>query len=89
MLFGGGRRVNWGHGRALLFVLRNNGECWGRLVLSDGEELDVVTSRDYYDQDDLVALSAFARAAKRGRVQPAVGWLGLVEGPCLRPRAVP
>lgn len=67
--------------------MRNNGECWGRLVIDGKGEFDVVTGRDHYDRSDEMALGAFERAAKRGRIEPAVGWLGFHEDGRLRPSA--
>lgn len=64
---------------AKLYVLRNEGECWGRLVTADAE-YDVVTKRDQYDQPDDVAATAFARAAGQGTLPPA-GWEGCFRGP--------
>jgi hypothetical protein len=60
---------------AKLYVMRNDGYCWGRVVTKDGEELDAITRKDYYDQEDEVAAVAFERAAKRGNVESAAGWL--------------
>lgn len=85
MLISASREVVHRGRRALLFVLRNNGECWGRLVVGGKDELDVVTARDYYECSDEMALGAFERAARRGRIEPAVGWLGLHEDDRLRP----
>lgn len=87
MLISAGRQIAYRGQRALLFVLRNNGDCWGRLVVDGGGEFDVVTARDYYERSDEVALCAFERAAKRGRVEPAVGWLGFHEDDRLRSSA--
>ncbi|MCC6248470.1 MAG: hypothetical protein IT499_12040 [Rubrivivax sp.] len=75
-----GRQITYKGRPALLFVLRNNGECWGRLVVG-GEELDVCTTRDHYDDDDATALAAFERAARRGRVEATAGWLGFDKDP--------
>lgn len=62
---------------AQLSVIRNDGYCWGRIRFQDDREpqLDVMTRKDCYDDDDTAALDTFERAAKRGRVEPAVGWL--------------
>jgi hypothetical protein len=87
MLSSAGREMTYRGQRALLFVLRNNGDCWGRLVVDGDGELDVVTARDYCERSDEVALCAFERAAKRGRVEPAVGWLGFHESDRLRSSA--
>jgi hypothetical protein len=58
---------------AQLRVVRNDGFCWGRLVLKSGEELDIETGRDQYERADEDAAVAFENAAKRGNVEPAVG----------------
>lgn len=50
---------------ARLSVIRNNGFCWGEIVTSSGESLDVHTRADHYDSDDDEALDAFERAAKK------------------------
>ncbi|MFN8758832.1 MAG: hypothetical protein ACK5XA_08490 [Tagaea sp.] len=57
-------------------VVRNSGECWGRLVLKDGTEMDVFVNRDWYDQEDEEAAAAFVRAARRGKASPPAGWRG-------------
>lgn len=60
---------------ALLYVIRNDGFCWGRVVLPDGTNLDVNTAADHYHRDDESALDAFERATKHThKVEPAVGW---------------
>lgn len=62
---------------AQLSVIRNDGHCWGRIRFEDEQQpqLDVVTRKDCYEDEDSVALDTFERAAKRGRVEQAVGWL--------------
>ncbi|MFO1285652.1 MAG: hypothetical protein U1F25_10875 [Rubrivivax sp.] len=87
MLISACREITFRGQRALLFVLRNNSECWGRLVVAGKDEFDVVTARDYYERSDDAVLGAFERAAKRGRIEPAVGWLGFGEDDRLRPSA--
>ena len=57
-------------------MIRNNGECWGRITLPNGAPLDVVTISDHYDQSDEDAFDAFERAMKRPRcVYLADSWL--------------
>lgn len=60
-----------------LSVIRNNGYCWGRIRFAgkDEKQLDVFTKRDHYERTDEEALDSFERAAKRGQVEEAVGWL--------------
>lgn len=50
---------------ARLYVLRNNGYCWGRLIFDGGEEHDIVTRADLYDRQDEEALDALERKARR------------------------
>ncbi len=62
---------------AQLSVMRNDGQCWGRIRF-DGDaqaQLDVVTERDCYEDADSVALDTFEHAAKQGQVEPAAGWV--------------
>lgn len=63
---------------AQVHVVRNNGACWGRIVLKDGAEHDVDTARDWYDQEDEEAAAAFVRKARsRPReLNGAYGWHG-------------
>lgn len=68
---------------AQMRVLRNNGYCWGRMVLADGTEVDVSTNTDHYDDTDTEAAEAFIRAARfaRCRSAPATTWrAGFAEG---------
>jgi hypothetical protein len=58
---------------AEMYVLRNNGYCWGRVITSRGLQLDVSTRRDHYDREDGDAANAFIRKAKRGGVEPMAG----------------
>lgn len=73
MIQSAGRLIEYEGGEAMLFVMRNNGECWGRLVLPDDTNLDVETRKDHYDDDDETALDAFERA-EQGDVSKAVSW---------------
>jgi hypothetical protein len=60
---------------AQIYVIRNDGFCWGRLVLKDGTNFDISTSRDYYEHDDVSAAEAFERAMRRGKVEePMASW---------------
>jgi hypothetical protein len=61
---------------ATMRVLRNNGMCWGRLVIGH-RQYDVVTSRDQYERADDEAAATFIRAAQRGNKEEAVGWDGI------------
>ena len=73
MLISEPRTITFRRRPARLYVLRNNGYCWGCIVDADGHEWDVFTRTDWYDQDDEEALDAFERAAKRGRFEPHAG----------------
>lgn len=57
-----------------LYVMRNNGDCWGRIVPADGPELDVSSRVDVYDWADEDAASMLLRRAQRGHTEPAAGW---------------
>jgi hypothetical protein len=61
---------------AELSVMRNDGECWGRLVTARGAKFDVECADDQYDQDDSNALDAFEAAlGDPENISDAVGWL--------------
>ena len=63
--------------RATICVMRNNGYCWGRIDTEDGSELDVVTPKDLYDEDDDYVIKAYlkvARGTRVGTIEPATGW---------------
>lgn len=61
---------------AELSVIRNNGECWGRLVLPLGTLIDVEASADLYGMADEEALDALEVAAQDDQnCSPAQGWL--------------
>lgn len=62
MLISESRAITFRGKRATLCVLRNNGYCWGRITCGR-EQYDVETEDDQYDEDDLDALHAFAKAA--------------------------
>lgn len=74
---------------ATICVMRNNGECWGRIRMLDGEreEFDVSAPEDddhdggdLYEWNDVDAREAFIEAAKDpSNVSPAVGWLELAS----------
>jgi hypothetical protein len=75
MIQSAGRKIQYQGGEAYLFVQRNNGYCWGRIVLPDDTNLDVDGSEDYYDCDDEGALNAFEGAASDPDcVDEAAGW---------------
>lgn len=38
--------------------------CWGRVIAADGEQFDMCTRRDWYEQCDTDALDAFERAMR-------------------------
>ena len=57
---------------AQMYVLRNDGYCWGRIVTESGQELDVTTEADHYDQEDEIAADAFIEAALGGAAEPAL-----------------
>lgn len=60
---------------AQMYVVRNDGFCWGRLVLEDGTEYDVESKRDRYDYDDDEAAASFIYLAKRGMIEePMSSW---------------
>ncbi len=60
---------------AQIYVIRNDGFCWGRLVLEDGTNYDITTRRDYYEADDISAAEAFERAMRSGKVEePMASW---------------
>lgn len=60
---------------AQLMVLRNDGFCWGRIVLADGTNLDVDSASDYYEYDDEYVLDRFEDLSTIPRhVSPAQGW---------------
>jgi hypothetical protein len=63
---------------AQILVLRRDAFCWGRLILQDGTEFDIHTTKDWYDYPDEDAAEGFERAAKRGSIEPPVseplGW---------------
>lgn len=60
---------------AQLYIMRNNGVCWGRMVLKTGEEFDVSTARDHYDSLDSDAAVAFINKVRRtGHDGPAMAW---------------
>jgi hypothetical protein len=61
---------------AVVYVVRNNGECWGRIVTEGGTEYDVSTRKDWYDQEDLSAAMAFANRARGEHLDPPAGWTG-------------
>lgn len=65
----------WHGKQATMTVMRNDGECWGRLEC-DGESFDVPHRDDVYDWSDSAATLHFiARALKYPTtVEPAVGW---------------
>lgn len=62
---------------ATLVVCRNNGDCWGRIrVVSTGEQFDVTTDDDLYDEVDEFAAQDFIDAAvDESNISPATGWL--------------
>jgi hypothetical protein len=74
MIQSAGRKIQYQGGEAYLFVQRNNGYCWGRIVLPDDTNLDVDGSEDYYDCDDEGALNAFEAEAQEGGLSHGVGW---------------
>jgi len=57
-----------------LYVMRNDGECWGRILPTVGPELDVSSRVDVYDWSDEDAASMLLRRAQRGHTEPAAGW---------------
>lgn len=60
---------------AQLYVMRNDGFCWGRIVLADGTNLDVDSVADYYWSADEHALDMFEELSTIPRhVSPAEGW---------------
>jgi len=48
---------------AQVSVLRNNGYCWGRLVLADGREFDIEPDDDFYGEDDDYVLGELQQLA--------------------------
>jgi hypothetical protein len=58
---------------ARLYVLRNDGYCWARVVDSLGIQWDVTTYHDYYGEPDEVAAEAFIRKAQRWQLQIPLG----------------
>jgi hypothetical protein len=60
-----------------LSVIRNDGYCWGRIVLPSGRQLDVSSGEtDLYDLPDEDALDIFEELAEDAdNVEEAVGWL--------------
>lgn len=75
MIQSNARQITFQGKPATLYVIRNNGECWGRLV-AGGEQFDVSANQDLYDEDDEWALDLFEEAAKLGsNVEPAISWL--------------
>ena len=71
-----GRPIIFRKKRGTLTAMRNDGACWGRIVLDGGTKYDVWTKTDHYDKDDDDALDRFERAMKRPDcVTPAESWL--------------
>lgn len=71
-----GMPFKWqGHG-AMLYILRNDGYAWGRIVDVCGAEFDVNTDSDTYDMFDDDALEFYAELAIEHPdiVGPAIGW---------------
>lgn len=62
---------------ATLRVMRNDGYCWGRVVFADRRraQCDATARRDVYWLPDDVAAAALIRAAQRGSLDRAHGWL--------------
>jgi hypothetical protein len=58
---------------ARLYVLRNDGYCWGRVIDHAGLEWDVSTHHDYYGEPDEIAAEAFIRKAQRFQLQLPAG----------------
>jgi hypothetical protein len=59
---------------AQMYVVRNDGFCWGRIVLKDGTNYDVATQRDHYERIDEEAAEAFMNKARRGVEEPISSW---------------
>lgn len=60
---------------AQISVVRNDGNCWGRLVLADGTQLDVVPDDDVYDETDEACAALFDRLVKADQVSdPLTTW---------------
>lgn len=76
MLISHSRDITFRGKPARLYVLRNNGYCWGRVVDDRGNEWDISTQADHYDDTDEDALDAFQSASHRGRcIEVAIGYL--------------
>ena len=61
---------------ANMYVLRNDGYCWGRIKFdSSPDQLDVPSLlKDYYDSPDDEAAAAFIRLAHNGKTEDITGW---------------
>lgn len=70
MLISSPRRTIYKDTEARLFVLRNNGYCWGRLVLPDQTQFDVEPpdGKDPYDWPDWDAADLLEEQVAAGRV---------------------
>lgn len=62
---------------AYIYVIRNDGYCWGRIVRVDGAKFDVMHIRkDMYDEEDEYIIEKYIALARNPKyVKPAVGWL--------------
>lgn len=58
---------------AALHVIRNDGYCWGKVTTAGGEQFDVGSDDDLYDEPDEVAEAILEdNAARDEHVGPAV-----------------
>lgn len=66
---------------AHMYVLREDGYCWGRIIDATGAQWDLHSQRDYYDEPDEDAANAFIRRSHiRRLIEPALIPLN-VRGP--------
>lgn len=65
---------------ALLSVFRHDGHRWGRVV-SRGDDIDITVGANLYDETDSAAAETLIRAigAEAASVEPALGWIGLLQ----------
>lgn len=77
MIQSGKRYIRYANMPASLSVMRNDGHCWGRLIV-DNKHYDVSSDEDYYDATDEDALDAFEAVLDHGHpraVRRAIAWL--------------
>ena len=79
MLISAPHAVRYKRRPAVLYVLRNNGYCWARLVTGKTAEYDVFTRRDLYDEPDDYAAEVFMAAARRGNIEQPAGSMRLAS----------